>query len=474
MVPSLHRFVVLPGSVHSFHAVYRPCCRGPRGLRRRRALSVGRSDLAESGTAPRWSPFGSARLRAFGRPLTATLGLLPVPPSPSRLLQDWYPAAYVDGVLVNHLVGRPGEPFWVQAYPSFIRWLKLAAELAGMPEPDLRQVAEFAVDPDRLAAFVAQAEALGAADASSDYRRTASNLRRWHDEEWLGLPSRLRANLAAGFQVAAQSSLQLSRRTRSGGVDRVPLGRRCGPWSEWGLELLPGPLAQAVAAARREVFIPADSSSSASTPVAGPVSPVLPQSLRRHLHRRLTRLVVGADDLVVRTRAVATELRQELAYRGLPGRAHPARERELFAALGRASVELVDQALALTGLLELVAPPAQAEWRERVADLRRSAPLPAWFADAEDRQQPAPVAGPLSGHWVCFIGTLSVTRAAAMRLAVAAGAGYMMLPSAKTTLVVTGTLRKPSRGLDAVARRVERGQSLDVVDEAEFRRRAGC
>ena len=102
--------------------------------------------------------FRAARLRAFGRPLTASLGLLPVPPSPSRLLQDWYPAAYVDGVLVNHLVGKPGEPFWVQAYPSFIRWLKLAA---GTPEPDLRQVAAFALDPDRLAAFVAQAEALG-------------------------------------------------------------------------------------------------------------------------------------------------------------------------------------------------------------------------------------------------------------------------------------------------------------------------
>ena len=395
-------------------------------------------------------------------------------PRPSRLLQDWYPAAYVDAVLVNHLVGKPREPFWEQAYTSFIRWLKLAAELGGTPEPDLRQVAAFALDPERLAAFVAQAEALGGADASSDYRRTASDLRRWHDEEWLGLDSRLRAKLSAGFQVAAQSPFQLSRRTRSGGVDRVPLGRRCGPWSEWGLEPLPGPLAQAVAAACREVFMPADPPSPASTPVAGALSPVLRQPPAEHRYRRLTRLVAGADDLVVRTRAVATELRQELAYRGLPGRTHPARERELFAALGRASVEFVDQALALTGLLGLVPPPAQAEWRERVADLRRSAPLPAWFADAEDRQQPPRVDGPLSGHWVCFIGTLTVTRAAAMRLAVAAGAGYMMLPSAKTTLVVTGKFRKPPRALDAVARRVEAGQSLEVVDELEFRRRAGC
>lgn len=151
-----------------------------------------------------------------------------------------YEAARADGALVNAIGGKGNEPFWHMAYTDLIRKVREAAQLCGREEPDLQEVAEIAADEGKLASLIEETAKAGNGEPAD-----RMHIRDWYEDDWNGLDPRLRHSITEGLQVAAESAITIER-TINGHSERVPIGRRRGPWRDWNAETLPEAAREAV------------------------------------------------------------------------------------------------------------------------------------------------------------------------------------------------------------------------------------
>ena len=174
-----------------------------------------------------------------------------------------YEDAYFDAAVVNSLVEKLDEAFWQQACTSVIRWIRIAAELAGTEEPDLRRIAALAANDSKLEKLVEKAfekcgdhtvrlpvikrRAVGPREEERELREhTANNLRRWHRQEWSSLHPNLRRGIAEGLHLTAHSDVVVYPRNGTADGEGVPIGERRGPWKDWDEGTLPLRIADSI------------------------------------------------------------------------------------------------------------------------------------------------------------------------------------------------------------------------------------
>ena len=241
-----------------------------------------------------------------------------------------YEDAYFDAAVVNSLVEKLDEPFWQQAYTSVIRWIRIAAELAGTEEPDLRRIAALAADDGKLKELVEKAfekcgdhtvglpgikrPAVGPRDEERELREhTARNLRRWHNEEWSNLHPKLRRSITEGLHLTAHSDLVVYPRNGTVNGEGVPIGERRGPWKDWNEGTLPlriaGSIQKATAKLRGETNEILERARARAQPAqtGGPNKPAATQENDaggEWNSTKLQRTVRNIQGLVQKTRAV--------------------------------------------------------------------------------------------------------------------------------------------------------------------------
>ena len=394
-----------------------------------------------------------------------------------------YKDAYFDAAVVNSLVEKLDEPFWQQAYTSVIRWIRIAAELAGTEEPDLRRIAALAADDGKLKKLVEKAfekcgdhtvglpgvkrPAVGPRNEERELREhTARNLRRWHSQEWSSLHPKLRRSITEGLHLAAHSDVVVYPRNGTVNGEGVPIGERRGPWKDWNQETLrlriAGSMQKATAKLRGETKEMLERARARAQPAetGGPNGPAATQGNDaggEWNSTKLQRTVRNIEGLVRKTRAVNSELQNGIQPPRDSGRTESIEANRLIETAQRTAVDLLDGAIEMAARLRVISSKEEKEWRERSGKLAQQNPT---------------TDEPLRGRQTCFTGKLTLPRHEAILMALRAGAHCQASLSWKTTLLVKGTTEPQNQMQANAAKRQAGGQKIEIIDEVEFRRRA--
>ncbi len=125
---------------------------------------------------------------------------------------DAYALAYGIATLMTNVVGRGKEPFWQQASTNVMKFVILLHQTLD-DYVTLFQVYELVINPDKLRAKIAEGERRFGTDPAPEGRRPGRDgreaakaaqfdaVRRWFDDDWMRIESKLRTSIVEGISV---------------------------------------------------------------------------------------------------------------------------------------------------------------------------------------------------------------------------------------------------------------------------------
>jgi hypothetical protein len=161
---------------------------------------------------------------------------------------DIYANARVDAGVAEALAGT-GEPCWIHAQTSLIRWIRTGHRLAGEPEPGIRSIAETAQNRAKLEALVAKAVPRA---KTPDELTEAREMERWLTHEWLLLDAKLATEQTTTLTYAGARTHKATVTSRDG-KHRSHVGERTGSGDLWDPMSLPENARRAALEALREL-----------------------------------------------------------------------------------------------------------------------------------------------------------------------------------------------------------------------------